>query len=252
LRRCAANSTATGEASRSGGAASPATPTMARLPQVRPRLGDQQLAFRVRVQPRATATSPPRYAATPPESCHPLDHQPVKPTLRYFAEALPEVTAQQAVDNLPHRQHQPTQHHQRLAQLKGAALDLGAVGPFVKQQILQALQGLIQLLHGDEVPVDDDIQQPPQQEADAVAGQVGRAVPAGHHPLDVEPGILADGDQRPWGGEGGQLAGSQRAGVVIQADGVGGSGPGSGPAWAARAAGWRLRPPGDAARTPGR
>jgi hypothetical protein len=35
-------------------------------------LGEQPLAFRVRVHPRATATSPPRYAATPPESCHSL------------------------------------------------------------------------------------------------------------------------------------------------------------------------------------
>jgi hypothetical protein len=75
------------------------------------------------------------------------------------------------------------------------------MGPLVEQQVLQALDGLVELLHGGEVPVDDDIQQPPQQEPDAVAGQVGRAVPAGHHPVDVEPGVLADGDQRPGGDE---------------------------------------------------
>jgi hypothetical protein len=42
----------------------------------------------------------------------------------------------------------------------------------IKQQVLQALHGLIELLHGGEVPVDDEIEQPPQQEPDAVDGQV--------------------------------------------------------------------------------
>jgi hypothetical protein len=70
--------------------------------------------------------------------------------------------------------------------------------------------------------VDDQVQQPPQQEPDAVAGQVGRAVPAAHHPIDVEPKVLADGDQRPWGGERGQLAGGEPAGGRVQTDRVGG------------------------------
>ena len=34
--------------------------------------------------------------------------------------------------------------------------------------------------------------------------------------------VLADGDQRPGGGEGGQLAGGEPAGGRVQADGVGG------------------------------
>jgi hypothetical protein len=96
------------------------------------------------------------------------------------------------------------------------------VGSLIEQQILQALDGLVELLHGGEVAVDDDVEQSPQQEADAVAGQVGRSVPAFHHPLDVEPRVLADGDQRPGGDERSQLTGDQLAGVMIQADGVGG------------------------------
>jgi hypothetical protein len=88
LRRCAANSTATGEASRSGGAASPATPTMARLPQVRPRLGISSSRFVFGSNP-----GPPQHRrrATPrrhPSPATPWHHQPVKPTLRHFAEAL--------------------------------------------------------------------------------------------------------------------------------------------------------------------
>jgi hypothetical protein len=86
------------------------------------------------------------------------------------------------------------------------------VGPLVEQQILKALHGLIQLLHGGEVPVDDNIEQPPQQEPHPVAGQVGRAVPAGYHPLDVESRIFADSDERPGGDERGQLAGGEAAG----------------------------------------
>ena len=58
----------------------------------------------------------------------------------------------------------------------------------IKQQVLKALHGLIELLRDGEVPVDDNVEQPPQQEPDAVASQVGRAVLAGHHPVDVEPG----------------------------------------------------------------
>ena len=38
--------------------------------------------------------------------------------------------------------------------------------------------------------VDDEVEQPPQQKPDAVDGQVGRAVPAFHHPVDVELGSL--------------------------------------------------------------
>jgi hypothetical protein len=72
------------------------------------------------------------------------------------------------------------------------------------------------------VAVDHEVEQPPQQEPDAVVGQVGRAVPALHHPLDVEPRVLADGDQRPRGDERSQLTGDQLAGVMSQADGVGG------------------------------
>src|SRR4029450_4234961 len=58
------------------------------------------------------------------------------------------------------------------------------------------------LLHGGKMPVDDEVEQPPQQKADAVAGQIRRAVPAGHHPLDVEPRGLADGGEGRGGGGG--------------------------------------------------
>jgi hypothetical protein len=55
-----------------------------------------------------------------------------------------------------------------------------------------------------------------------MAGQVGRAVPAGQDALDIELRILADRDQGPWGDEGGQLTGLELAAGVVQPDGVGG------------------------------
>src|SRR4030095_13702413 len=96
------------------------------------------------------------------------------------------------------------------------------VRPLVEQQVLQALHGLVELLHGGEVRVDHDVEQPPQQEADAVDGQVGRAVPAGQDAVDVEARVLADGDQRAGGDERGQLAGLEPAAGAVEVDAVGG------------------------------
>jgi hypothetical protein len=47
------------------------------------------------------------------------------------------------------------------------------VRSLVEQQVLQALQRLVQLLHRGEMAVDDEVEQSPQQEPDPVAGQVG-------------------------------------------------------------------------------
>jgi len=51
--------------------------------------------------------------------------------------------------------------------------------------------------------------------------QVRGVVPAGHDPVDVEPVVLADGDQRPLGYEHRDLAGLQLAAGDVEADGVG-------------------------------
>jgi hypothetical protein len=37
------------------------------------------------------------------------------------------------------------------------------VGPLVEQQVLQALHGFVEPLHGGEVAVDDEVEQPPEQ-----------------------------------------------------------------------------------------
>ena len=54
---------------------------------------------------------------------------------------------------------------------------------------------VVERLHGVEVAVDDDVEQAVEQEADAVGGEVGRAVPALEHGVDREPVVLADRDE---------------------------------------------------------
>ena len=61
----------------------------------------------------------------------------------------------------------------------------------------------------------DVVEQSVQQVADAESSEIGAGVPAFDDGTDIQPVILADGDQRPRGDEGGELAGGQfsRAGV---------------------------------------
>jgi hypothetical protein len=58
------------------------------------------------------------------------------------------------------------------------------------------------------------------EERDAVLGQVAGRVPARHDCLDVNAVAFADGDQRAWGDECGELVGGQLRGVRVEANGV--------------------------------
>ncbi len=86
-----------------------------------------------------------------------------------------------------------------------------------EELVLERLDRLVERLHGVEVAVHDVVEQPVQQVADAVLGQVGARVPAGDDGADVEPVVLADGDQGALGDEHGELAGGQLAGAAVQA-----------------------------------
>jgi hypothetical protein len=60
-----------------------------------------------------------------------------------------------------------------------------------------------------------------QQVADPGSGQVRAGVPVVEHRADVQPVVLADGDQRPRRDEGAQLAGGQLARSAVELDPVG-------------------------------
>ena len=64
--------------------------------------------------------------------------------------------------------------------------------------------------------VDDHVEQPPQQEADAVLCQLCVVVPAGDDRVDRVARRLAHGDQVALGGEDRELVGLQRAGLVVE------------------------------------
>ena len=75
----------------------------------------------------------------------------------------------------------------------------------VEEPVLGLLDGLVERLDGPEVPVDQVVQQPVEQERDAVLGQVRGRVPAGDDRIDVEGGVLADRDEGVVGDEHGDL-----------------------------------------------
>ena len=91
-----------------------------------------------------------------------------------------------------------------------------------EQVVLQGFDGVVHALHRFEVAVHDVVEQPVQQVADAELGQVGAGVPAVHHRADVQPVVLADGDQRLAGDEGGEFTGRQFAGAGVELCSVGG------------------------------
>jgi hypothetical protein len=99
-------------------------------------------------------------------------------------------------------------------------LDAPLVGVGCEQQVLEVLDLLVQLLDRLEMSVHHVVQQSMQEEGHTMGGQVGPGVPAVQDLGDVEPVVLADGDQCTRGQEGGQLAGDQLSGAGVEADGV--------------------------------
>ena len=67
--------------------------------------------------------------------------------------------APQHVDDLPHRQDHVAQGDELGAHVVGGALELRGVGVRREQVVLQALDGVVQILHGLEVAVDDEVQE---------------------------------------------------------------------------------------------
>jgi len=133
-----------------------------------------------------------------------------------------EVAAHHRVQHLAHRQHDPAQQDQRLAQLEGTAVDGDVTRLVVEQVVLELLHRVVQRLHRLEVAVHDEVEQPVQQVADAVMGEVEVGVPALDDLADVQAVVLADGDQRVRQHERGDLAGGELPGGLIQPGAVGG------------------------------
>ena len=74
---------------------------------------------------------------------------------------------------------------------RGAALhgmDLFAV--LAEEQVLKFLDWVVELLHDGEVPVDQDIQEPGQQESERHGWQDLVRRPASGHLIDVKAGVL--------------------------------------------------------------
>ena len=126
-----------------------------------------------------------------------------------------QVASHQGVHHLAHGEHDPAEQHQALAQFEAAPLDLEVLRNVREQLVLQRLDGVVQALHRFEVTIHDIVEQSVQQVADAGSGEIGAGIPAFDDGADIQPVVLADGDQRPRGDEGGELAGSQltRAGI---------------------------------------
>src|SRR6266487_403788 len=133
-----------------------------------------------------------------------------------------QVAAHQGVDDLTHRNHDPAEQHQALAQLEAAQLHLAVGGRRGEQLVFQVLDGAIQALNRVEVPINDIVEQPVQQVADAELRQVWAGVPALDDRPDVQPVVLADRYQRPRGDEGGEFARGQPAASGVEVRPVGG------------------------------
>jgi hypothetical protein len=126
----------------------------------------------------------------------------------------------QRVDDLARRHDNSPQQDQRLAQLEGPPLHLGTAKAVVEEQVLELLDLGVEGLDRLEVPVDDDIEQAPQQEADTVLGEVGVVVPAPDERVDRQVRRLANGDEVPLRREDSELGGDQLPRVMVEADGV--------------------------------
>ena len=98
----------------------------------------------------------------------------------------------------------------------------GSRGRSAKIAVADLVVVVVEGLDGVEVAVDDHVEQPVEQEADTVGGEVGGAVPALEHRLDREPVVLADGDQPPLADEGVDLGLVEAAGLGVDPDRVAG------------------------------
>jgi hypothetical protein len=114
---------------------------------------------------------------------------------RHFRVQDADVAAHDGVDDLAHRQHDPTQEHEALARLEAAPLhlDTGGIG---EQLILQVLDLTVEGLHRGEVSVDDVVEQSVQKEGDTMAGEVSAVVPSIDQAVHIEALVLTDRDQR--------------------------------------------------------
>ena len=81
---------------------------------------------------------------------------------------------------------------------------------------------LVEDLDDVEVAVDDDVEQPVEQETDAMDGEIRRTVPTGEHGVDREPVVLADGDEPTVVDEGVDLGLVETAAVGVDAHRVAG------------------------------
>lgn len=115
------------------------------------------------------------------------------------------------IDHLAHREHHPAHANEALAQLERAPLHVGIVRAVVEEQVLEAVDLVVERLHDSEVTVDDVVEQSPEQERDAVLSHLGRLVPARDHALDVIALVFADGHQRLCGDECTEFRSRQRA-----------------------------------------
>ena len=106
------------------------------------------------------------------------------------------IASQQSVDDLPHRQHDPTYQHEAHAQLEGAPRYGFLIARGEEQTVLEMFDFVVEGLHRGEVSVDDVVQQAVDEERHPVLGQIDVGVPAADDGLDVESLVLADGDQR--------------------------------------------------------
>ena len=89
--------------------------------------------------------------------------------------------AQHRVDDVAHGQHDPAQLDELLAQPVGAHLHRVGLAALVEEQVLEALDGVVELLDRVEVAVDDGVEQAVHERPDAELEQLGVVVPALEH-----------------------------------------------------------------------
>ena len=75
---------------------------------------------------------------------------------------------------------------------KRAPLNLGLARNVVEQQILERLDLGVERLHRFEVPVDDVVEQAPQQERDTVRGELAGVIPATDDRVDVHSLVVCE------------------------------------------------------------
>ena len=103
--------------------------------------------------------------------------------------------AQHRVDDVAHRQHDPAQLDELLAHPVGAHLHGVRAAALVEEQVLEALDRVVELLDRLEVPVDDGVEQAVHERADAeLRAARGSSFQRSSTWLHVEVVAAADGD----------------------------------------------------------